>query len=77
MRTPKYGRRIRKLAEAAIEQKRASYECPKCGKKKVRRKSFSLWECRSCGTRFAGGAYTFSTGAGVTSLRLIKEYSKE
>jgi len=76
MRSEKYGARIRKLHDAAIDAKKSWYECPKCHKKKVKRKSNSLWACRSCGATFAGGAYSFNTEVGDVAIRLINEYSK-
>ncbi|MDD5023229.1 MAG: 50S ribosomal protein L37ae [Candidatus ainarchaeum sp.] len=71
----RYGRRIRNLAEKADLQRRASYECPKCNKVKVRRKCYAIWKCRSCGSVFAGGAYSFTTPFGETAKRLLKESS--
>jgi large subunit ribosomal protein L37Ae len=76
MRTPKYGATIRKLVDAAEKSKRTRYECPRCGKKKVARKSNALWKCRSCNAEFAGGAYALKTETGEIMLRLAKEYEK-
>jgi large subunit ribosomal protein L37Ae len=76
MRSSKYGASNRKLHDKAINSKRARYECPKCGKRKVTRKSNALWTCRSCDAKFAGGAYSFESEAGQIAKRLIAEYSK-
>lgn len=76
MRTPKYGASIRKLVEAAEKAKRERYECPKCGKKKVSRRGYAIWRCRSCGGTFAGGAYSLRTETGEIALRLSREYEK-
>ncbi len=76
MRTSKYGATIRKLAEKSLLSAKARYECPKCHKKKVVRKGNSLWECRSCKARFAGGAYSLHTEVGEVAARLINEYSR-
>ena len=73
MRSPRYGRRIRKLAGAATKKKVSSYECPKCAKKSVKRISYALWKCRSCGTKIAGGAYSLSTATGQTARRMIQK----
>ncbi len=73
MRTARYGRRIRNLADAADRSRRQKYECPRCGKTKVKRKSFSIWVCRSCGAEFAGGAYSLTTAPGEMAMRLIRE----
>lgn len=76
MRNVKFGARLRKLADAAINAKNSLYECPKCGKRKVRRRGNARWECKSCSTVFAGGAYSFSTSVGEVASRSISEYEK-
>jgi len=77
MRSEKYGARIRKLYDAAVAAQRQSYECPKCHKKKLKRIGNALWRCKSCETKFAGGAYSFTTEVGEIAARLIAEYSKK
>lgn len=76
IRSQKYGAKIRKLVEAALKAKKAKYECPACGKLRVTRRSYAHWQCKSCDSEFAGGAYTFITEAGAISNRLIGEYKK-
>ncbi|MEM3031072.1 MAG: 50S ribosomal protein L37ae [Candidatus Micrarchaeia archaeon] len=73
----RFGAEIRKLAGAVSAAKRARYACPACGKKKVRRQGYSVWECRACGARFAGGAYAASTPVGEAARRLIEEQAPE
>lgn len=73
MKSARYGRRIRKLAGAATSRKKGTYECPKCGKRSVVRKAYALWECRSCGAKIAGGAYSLSTPAGESARRMISK----
>ena len=76
MRSSKYGASNRKLYDKAINAKKARYECPKCRKLKVTRKSNALWICKSCDASFAGGAYSFESEAGQIEKRLITEYAK-
>jgi len=76
MRTSRYGASIRKLVDAAIESKRARYECPKCRKLKLVRKGNALWSCKSCEAVYAGGTYSFRTETGEIAMRVIGEYSK-
>lgn len=76
MRSQKFGASIRKLVDKAIDSKKASYECPKCNKLKVKRKGNAIWRCKSCGAEFAGGAYNMRTEAGEISMRVTKEYAK-
>ncbi|MBU0532522.1 50S ribosomal protein L37ae [Candidatus Micrarchaeota archaeon] len=76
MRSSKFGASNRKLFDKAIRAKLTRYECPKCGKFKVTRKSNALWLCKSCGASFAGGAYSLESEAGQIAKRLIAEYDK-
>jgi len=69
----RYGAELRKRAGKVDNSRRALYDCPSCGKKKVKRKGNSLWECKSCGGVFAGGAYSLSTPSGEVARRLILE----
>ncbi|MGB9577023.1 MAG: 50S ribosomal protein L37ae [Candidatus Micrarchaeia archaeon] len=67
----RYGVRIRKAEAEVLKQSRVKYECPKCGKKAVKRKANSLWECRACGAVVAGGAYSLSTQVGVAANKVV------
>ena len=70
------GAELRKRADSMDELRRTLFVCNACGKKKVKRKGNSLWECKSCGAVFAGGTYSLSTPSGDVAARLIKEYKK-
>ena len=74
IRSQKYGAKIRKLVDGALRAKKALYECRTCRKTKVKRKGFSIWQCKSCDACYAGGAYTLATEAGIISNRLVGEY---
>ena len=76
MRTPKFGASNRKLVDKATKSKRAKYECPTCRKKMLERKGNSIWSCKSCGRKYAGAAYTFTSEPGEIAKRLISEYSE-
>jgi large subunit ribosomal protein L37Ae len=67
------GAELRKRADKVDAIKSSSFACPKCGKKKVKRKGNSLWECKSCGGVFVGGTYSLSTPAGEVAARLFEE----
>lgn len=75
MRTAKFGASNRKLAEKAEKSKKSKYECPTCKKIMLVRKGNSIWNCKSCGSEFAGAAYAFTSEAGDIAKRLISEYS--
>ncbi|MEM3795776.1 MAG: 50S ribosomal protein L37Ae [Archaeoglobaceae archaeon] len=57
----------RKWLEIDIPQ-RQKYVCKKCGKRAVKRVGTAIWECKSCGYKFAGGCYLPST----TSVTLLE-----
>lgn len=68
----RYGAELRKRAAAVDAQRTARYPCPTCGKTSVKRRGNSLWECRSCGSRFAGGAYSLTTATGEAARRSLE-----
>ncbi|MEM4187701.1 MAG: 50S ribosomal protein L37ae [Candidatus Hadarchaeum sp.] len=55
---PRYGTKVRKLVVEVEKKLKQEYKCPSCGALKVRREGSSIWQCRRCGAKFAGGAYT-------------------
>jgi large subunit ribosomal protein L37Ae len=72
LRTVKFGRKIRDLYDSASKSKSSGFECPKCGKAgRMRRQSFAVWTCKSCGALIAGGAYQLTTEAGETMKRVL------
>lgn len=72
LRTVKFGRKIRGLYNSARNRQKSGFECPKCGKVgKMRRESFAIWSCKSCGALVAGGAYQLTTEAGETMKRVL------
>ncbi|MBI5229601.1 50S ribosomal protein L37ae [Candidatus Micrarchaeota archaeon] len=67
----RYGVKIRKRVSEILAIKNRRYECPKCGKKRVKRVKNALWECGACGYTFAGGAYGPETTVGLTAKRIL------
>lgn len=67
------GASLRKRYLAVLAQKKDTYVCSVCGKKAVRRISNAVWQCKACGTTFAGGAFTPYTEAGRTVQRIIAQ----
>jgi len=47
-----------KLAKIEEEYRKKPQLCPYCGKQKVKRVSYGIWECRKCLSKFTGKAYT-------------------
>jgi len=67
----RYGVKIRKKEEAVLKQQRARYACPACQKESVKRQGNALWLCKSCGAKFAGGAYAPETAGGVVARKFL------
>jgi len=53
----RYGLRVRRTWVEIDVLQRQKYVCKKCGKRAVKRVGTAIWECKSCGYKFAGGAY--------------------
>ncbi len=68
---PRYGYRIKKRAGEIEKVQRAKHECPKCGRKSMKRKSNGVWECTKCGAVMAGGAYSPHTGVWRTITSIL------
>jgi len=75
-RDVRYGAELRKRANSVDASRRSLFTCSACGKKKVKRRGNSVWECKSCGAVFAGGTYSLSTPSGDVAARLVAEYKK-
>lgn len=76
-RNVRYGAELRKRADKVDTLRQSLFACPKCGKKKVKRRGNSVWECKSCGAVLAGGTYSLSTPAGESAARMVSEYQKK
>ena len=55
----RYGKKIRDRLILVRRKEAASYICPKCSRKAVRKRAAGIWECRKCGAKFASSAYEF------------------
>ena len=54
----RYGRRTKeKLAKIEAIQK-SKHKCPYCHAMKVKRLSMGIWNCKKCGAKFTGKAYS-------------------
>ena len=52
----RYGKSVRQKYAKVEDKQRKSQTCPFC-KKTAKRLSRGIWKCKSCGKKFAGGAY--------------------
>ncbi|MBS3164187.1 50S ribosomal protein L37ae [Candidatus Woesearchaeota archaeon] len=59
----RYGRGV-KLRFGVIEaEQRRYHDCPYCRTRRVKRVAVGIWQCRKCGNRFTGKAYTLGSAA--------------
>jgi large subunit ribosomal protein L37Ae len=70
------GRKLRKSYSKIKKAKVSKYMCPTCSKKSIKRVKIGMWECISCGSKYAGGAYEFSTAPGNVARRIISDLNK-
>jgi large subunit ribosomal protein L37Ae len=68
----RYGVRSRTRIRNVEIQQNLKHECPSCGYKRVKRKDTSIWQCKKCGIKFAGGAYIPTTEAGDHIEKLLR-----
>ena len=78
LNTPRYGRKNRKRYKEVLKDQKKLYECPKCRRKTLKRRSFALFVCKSkaCSAVVAGGAYRATTEAGETAKRMVLAYQQ-
>lgn len=55
---PRYGFTLRRAYAEVASKTKLKYKCPSCSEMKLRRLSTGIWQCKKCGAKFAGGAYT-------------------
>lgn len=65
----RYGTVVRKRYATIITGLRTPHECPHCHVIAVGRMSVGIWLCKSCGFKFAGGAYSPRTKLGEIAER--------
>lgn len=73
----RYGRTVRFRLSKIEELQRKKYKCPSCNREKVKRVSKGIWQCRKCGNKFAGKAYTVSKEMAIQDLEGIKEVKEK
>jgi len=68
----RYGVRARTRVRNVETLQKAKHVCPSCGHQKVKRISTSIWQCRKCSVKFAGGAYVPRTESGQNIEKMLK-----
>ncbi|MFH1399917.1 MAG: 50S ribosomal protein L37ae [Nanoarchaeota archaeon] len=56
----RYGRSLRERVGKIEAIQRRKQLCPSCQYTKVKRVASGIWECRKCGAKFTGRAYSVS-----------------
>jgi large subunit ribosomal protein L37Ae len=69
----RYGVKSRTRIRNVEKQQLLKHKCPSCNQKKVKRISTSIWQCKKCGIKFAGGAYIPSTEAGENVYKILRK----
>jgi large subunit ribosomal protein L37Ae len=69
---PRYGATVRKRYIKVVTEMKKPHRCPQCGFSQVKRASVGVWQCKKCGFKFTGGAYTPVTKLGVVARRVAK-----
>ena len=54
----RYGTKLRKKVAKIEELQKKTYKCPYCNYEKVKRLFIGVWNCKKCGAKFSGKAYT-------------------
>ncbi len=72
----RYGSTIRKRVRQLEEKSKATYKCPVCNMKALKRAGLGIWECTKCGEKFAGGAWEPNTSAGRSITRRVTRISE-
>ena len=68
----RYGVKSRSITKNVELIQKAKHICPNCGHQKVKRISTSIWQCKKCNLKFAGGAYYPKTEAGQNVDKMLK-----
>ena len=68
----RYGVRAKTRVKNVEFEQKIKHICPNCGHQKVRRISTSIWQCKKCNIKFAGGAYSPKTEAGQNVEKILR-----
>lgn len=68
----RYGRVARRRVSEIESDMHDDHACPECGADNVSRKGTGIWQCGTCGYKYAGGAYRPETPGGRGVRRSIR-----
>jgi large subunit ribosomal protein L37Ae len=72
----RYGAPLKQIVSDIEKVQKKAQQCPRCGRKALRRRGYAVWECRKCGSKIAGGAYYPQTEVGSIAERIVKKGEK-
>jgi len=64
----RYGRGVKLKFGKIEEEQRKKHPCPYCRAVRVKRVAVGIWQCRKCGSKFTGRAYTVGTPRGRVQI---------
>ncbi len=67
-----YGLKIRKKVLEVEVLQRQKQKCPFCSKFALKRLSAGIWLCKTCGVKFAGGAYIPEVTPGAATIAPVE-----
>ena len=73
---PRYSTPLKQVVREIEKTQKTRQICPQCGRKSLKRKGYSIWVCKKCGAKVAGGAYEPQTGLGKLVERIVKKSEK-
>ena len=68
----RYSTPLKQVVRDIEKTQKTKQVCPQCGRKSLRRKGYSKWECSKCGSLIAGGAYEPKTAVGGLVEKIVK-----
>jgi len=69
----RYGVIVRNRVKSIEAHQKLRHECPVCHHDSVKRVSSGIWECRHCGVKFAGAAYSLKTKKEISQVSETSE----
>ncbi len=69
----RYGSPLKKKIKEIERIQKTKQVCPQCGRKSLKRKGYSIWQCSKCKTKLAGGAYKPTTSSGREAKRVVRK----
>lgn len=74
----RYSTPLKEVVRDVEKTQKSKQTCPQCGRKSLKRRGYSKWQCSKCGAMLAGGAYEPKTAVGDLVEKIVKrKVSKE